>query len=187
VKRDGQIPGQSALFRAGLKVAFSCRDPDEMVERALYWGMEEDQLGRGPFEASIRGVHSGRIQMSRARRTQGLWLRGSIPGGTVVLSSPQHRSAPVFHRGARLADHEVILVQAGEELDFRSVGGDEQITVAVDAALFEVLARATLGPAFFGGRPADRLLLRGPTIRPQLNRCLTSLFRRGICPVGAPG
>src|SRR6516164_6441720 len=145
MKIDRQAFEPIAPFPAGLRVDFTCRDPDEMVEQAVYWGLEEDQLGRGPFEASVWGVHSGRIQMSQAQRTQGLWLRGSIPAGTVVLASLHQRSTPVFLRGTRVAEHEVMLVRAGDELDFRSVGGDQQITGAVHAPLFEELARAVLG------------------------------------------
>jgi AraC family ethanolamine operon transcriptional activator len=166
----------AVLFPAGLRVAFSCRDPGEMVEQAVYWRMKEDQLGRGPFEASVRAVHSGRIQMSRARRTQGLWLRGSIPAGTVVLASLHRPSAPVFLRSARVAEHEVMLVRAEDELDFRSVGGDQQITAAVDATLFEGLARAALGPAVFDRWCPDCLALREPAIRPRLNRRLMYLL-----------
>jgi AraC family transcriptional regulator, ethanolamine operon transcriptional activator len=180
MKIDRQASEPIAPFPAGLRVDFTCRDPDEMVEQAVYWGMEEDQLGRGPFEASVRGVHSGRIQMSRARRTQGLWLRGSIPAGTVVLASLLRRSAPVFHRGARVAEHEVMLVRAADELDFRSVVGDQQITVAVHAPLFEELARAALGPAFFDCGSPDRLALRAPTIRSRLNRRLMDLLDEGF-------
>ena len=100
MKIDRQAFEPNVTFPAGLRVDFTCRDPDEMIERAVYWAMEQDQLGQGPFEANVRGIHSGRIQMSRGQRTQGLWLRGSIPAGPVVLASLDQRSAPVFLRGA---------------------------------------------------------------------------------------
>jgi AraC family ethanolamine operon transcriptional activator len=163
------------LFPAGMRIDFSCRDPDEMAERASYWGIEQDQLGAGSFEASIRAIHSGRVQMSWARRTQGLLLRGSIPRGAVVLSSISRQCGPVFHRGVRVAEHEVMLAGSLSGLDFRSVGGDQQFTAAVDATLFERLARATLGPALFDRRSPDCLALREPAIRSRLNdrlRCL---------------
>jgi AraC family ethanolamine operon transcriptional activator len=150
-----------------------------MVERAVFWGLEENQLGRGPFEASIRAVHSGRVQLSWARRTRGLLLRGTSPSGSVVLSSLHRQHAPVFYRGARVGDRHLMLLQAGQEVDYRSVGGDEQITIAVQASLFEQAARAILGPAFFEGRSADRLALRAPDFGPRLNRrLLTSLGER---------
>jgi AraC family ethanolamine operon transcriptional activator len=180
MKIDRPASEPITLFPAGLRLDFTCRDPDEMVEQAVFWGLEEDQLGQGPFEASVWGVHSGRIQMSRARRTRGLWLRGSIPAGTVVLASLLRGSAPVFHRGARVAEHEVMLMRGGHELDFRSVDGDQQITVAVHAPLFEKLARAALGPAFFDHGSLDRLALKAPTTRPRLNRRLMDLLDEGF-------
>src|SRR5262245_14570030 len=119
-----------ALFPAGLGVSSRFRDPDEMVASALYWGMEPNQLGRGPFEGGFRGVHSGRVQMNVSWRSQGLLLRGAIPKGTVVLSSIHAQASPAFYRGALVADHHVMLAREGEEVDFRSLGGDEQVTVA---------------------------------------------------------
>src|SRR5262245_13293999 len=111
MKIDRQASEPIAPFPAGLRVGFTCRDPEAMVEQAGYWGREEDQLWRGPFQASAQSVHSGRIQLSRARRTQGLWLRGSIPAGTVVLASLHRRSAPLFLRSVRVAEHELMLVR----------------------------------------------------------------------------
>jgi AraC family ethanolamine operon transcriptional activator len=173
-------PQPASPFPAGLRDAFSCRDPDEMVEHAAYWNMEANQLGRGPFEGSFWGVYSGRVQMNWSGRKQGLMLRGAIPSGAVVLSSLHRHSAPVFHRGLAVGDHQVMLLQVGDEVDFRSLAGDEQITAAVHADLFDELARAALGPAFFEGQSADRLALREPLLRPRLNRRLMSLLEEGF-------
>jgi AraC family transcriptional regulator, ethanolamine operon transcriptional activator len=177
---DQRIIVPATPFPAGLALARSFRDPDEMVEQALYWGMEPNQLGRGRFKGSFRGVHSGRIQMNVSRRNQGLLLRGSIPNGAVVLSSVHRRSAPVFYRGAALADHHVMLAQEGDEVDFRSQGGDEQITVAVYVPVFDELARATLGPRFFDDKASDRLALRDPQFKPRLDRRLFELLEQGM-------
>jgi AraC family transcriptional regulator, ethanolamine operon transcriptional activator len=86
----------------------------------------------------------------------------------------------VFYRGAVLADHHVMLAQDGDEVDFRSQGGDEQITVAVSAPVFDELARATLGPRFFEGKAPDRLALRGPRLKARLDRRLFELLEQGM-------
>jgi AraC-like DNA-binding protein len=170
----------SALFPAGLTVSMSFQDPDEMVERAHFWDMRQNQLGKGRFEGAFRGTHSARMQMNWSGRNQGLLLRGSIPSGTVVLSSIHRQAAPVFLRGVMLTDRHVMLARDGDEVDFRSQCGDEQITVAVHAPLFEALAGATLGPRFFDGTDADRLTLRDPLLKPQLNRRLLELLDRNM-------
>jgi AraC family ethanolamine operon transcriptional activator len=149
-----------------------------MVERAAYWDIEADQLGRGPFEGGFWGVYAPRMQINWSGRNQGLMLRGTSPNGSVVLSSLHRKSAPVFHRGAMVSDHHLMLLRPGDEVDYRSVGGDEQITMAVHAPLFEQVARATLGPAFFEGQTAPCLALRGPDFRPRLNQRLLNLLEQ---------
>jgi AraC-like DNA-binding protein len=97
-----------------------------------------------------------------------------------VLSNIHRQGAPVFHRGAPLADHHVMFARDGDEVDFRSQCGDEQVTVAVLAPFFDKLAHAMLGPAFFESKASDRLPLREPLLKPKLNRRLLGLLDQGI-------
>ena len=103
-----------ALFPAGLRVAFSSRDPDEMSERSPYWGLDELQLGSGRFEGIIRAVHSGRVQLNCARRNTGSLIQGSIPSEAVVLASVRQQAAPVLFRGVPIADHQLLWVRQPE-------------------------------------------------------------------------
>jgi len=180
MRDDPRGPEPAASFQAGLRVVLSCRDPDELSERSLYWGLDEIQLGRGRFEGSIRAVHSGRVQLNCARRNLGSLIRGSTPSEAVVLSSIHRQAAPVLLRGAPVADHQVMRVDRGRELEFQTLGSSELITVAIQAPLFHELALATLGPAFFDGKAGDRLALRGPHLRPGLNRRLLDLLAQGL-------
>ena len=169
-----------ALFPAGLRVAFSSRDPDEMSERSPYWGLDELQLGSGRFEGIIRAVHSGRVQLNCDRRNTGSLIQGSIPSEAVVLASVRQQAAPVLFRGVPIADHQLLWVDSRKEIDCRALGSSELITVAVHAPLFHEVAQATLGPAFFDGKATDRFALRGPQVRPGLNRRLLDLLNQAF-------
>jgi hypothetical protein len=84
-------------------------------------------------------------------------------------------------RGAPVADDQVMRVDRGRELEFQTLGSSEMLTVAMHAPLLlHELALATLAPAFFDGKPGDRLALRGPQLRPGLNRLLLDLLDRGF-------
>src|SRR3954469_18903978 len=82
-----EASGKSCLFPPGLRVVVSSHDADEMSGQALFWGLEQSQLGRGRFEGGIRAIHSGQVQLSRTLRSPGLMIQGAIPRETVVLSS----------------------------------------------------------------------------------------------------
>jgi AraC family transcriptional regulator, ethanolamine operon transcriptional activator len=167
-------------FRPGLRLDLSYRDPDEMSERSIHWGIEQSQLGSGQFNGGTRAIHSGQIQLSCSHRTPGLLIRGEVPHGAVALSSIVRQAAPVFFNGRRVADHQVIQADSQHEIDFRTIGANKVITVAVHAPLFNTLARATLGPEFFDHKPSDRFSLQGNERRPRLNQCLVALLDEGF-------
>jgi AraC family ethanolamine operon transcriptional activator len=167
-------------FQPGLRLALSYGDPDEMSARSIHWGIEQSQLGPGRFDGGTRAIHSGQIQLSYSHRTPGLMIRGEVPRATVVLSSIVRQSAPVFFDGKRVADHEVMRADARHEIDFRTIGGNKLVTVAVHAPLFDAVSRATLGPEFFDDKPSDRFSLHDAQRRPRLNRCLVALLDEGF-------
>jgi AraC-like DNA-binding protein len=151
-----------------------------MSAGAAYWGIEQSQLGPGRFDASTRAIHSGQIQLSCSHRSPGLIIRGEAPGETVVLSSIVRQSAPVFFNGKRVADHQMMKTDARHELDFRTIGANTLITVAVHHPLFETLARATLGPEFFADNLSDRFSLHDARCRTGLNQRLGALLEEGF-------
>ncbi len=174
-------------FRPGSRLAFSYTDPDEMSAQAIHWGIEQSQLGSGRFEGGTRAIHSGRIQLSQSHRNPGLLIRGEAPRQTIVLSSIVRQSSPVFFNGRRVADHQVMRLDAREEIDLRTIGGNKLLTVAVHAPLFDAVARATLGAEFADGKPTDRLSLDGAPRRRSLNRGLVALLDEGFSQSGRLG
>ena len=71
-----------------------------------------------------------------------------------------------------VSDRQVMGTDSTRELDLRTLGGNEPVTVAVHAPLFHARAGATLGPAFLEASPSDRFSLSVPGHRSNLNRRL---------------
>lgn len=172
-------PPSFPLFPAGLDIDISCRDPDEMSERSQFWGLEEVQVARGRFEGRLLAIHSNGVQLSHVQRNLGSQVRGSIPVDAIVLASILRQDAPILYRGGVISERQLIKVDQRREVDCQFHGGNGMITVAVNAALFQRVACATLGPAFLDGGADDRHLLEGPPCRSGLNRRLLGLLDRG--------
>jgi AraC family transcriptional regulator, ethanolamine operon transcriptional activator len=179
---QGGQNGEQAVFpfRPGLRLLRAYRDPDEMSAGSVHWGIEQSQLGPGRFDGGTRAIHSGQVQMSYSHRNPGLMIRGAIPSQAVVLSSVVRLSTPVLFNGKRLGDHQVMWTDSRSELDLRTIGGNELVTVAVDAPLFDAVARASLGPAFFDAERTDRFSLNDAECRRRLNRRLLALLDEGF-------
>ncbi len=187
VQADPPAAGSAATagpFRPDLHVVFSCRDPDVMSARIKYWGLEQSQLGQGPFQGAIRGTHSARIQLGCSFRNPGLLIQGVIPAETVVLSSIVRQTSPIILNGSKVAADQMMWAKAGHELDFRTLGENELITAAVHAPLFIKMALAVLGPGFFDGKPTDRLALRGPQSRRDVGVRLRDLVEQDLAHPG---
>ena len=167
-----------------LQVVFSCSDPDVMSARIKYWGLEQSQLGQGPFQGAIRGTHSARIQLGCSFRSPGLLIQGVIPAETVVLSSIVRQTSPIILNGSKVAADQMMWAKAGHELDFRTLGENELVTAAVHAPLFHKMALAVLGAGFFDRKPADRLALRGPQSRHDVGVRLRNLVEQDLAQPG---
>jgi AraC family transcriptional regulator, ethanolamine operon transcriptional activator len=180
VQADPGRPQTAFPFQPGLRLSLSYRDPDEMSARSIHWGIEQSQLGRGRFDGRTRAIHARQVQLSYSRRAPGLLINGEVPRETFVLSSIVSQSAPIFLNGKRVADRQLMRADARREIDLRTVGDNRMVTVAVHAPLFDALARATLGPAFFDDGPSDRFSLQDARCRAALNRRLVALLDEGF-------
>ena len=171
-------------FPAGLQVVFSCRDPDLMSEQIRYWGLEQSQLGQGQFQGAIRGTHSAQIQLGCSFRSPGCLIQGTIPEETVVLSSIVRQTAPIIVNGSKVTADQIAWIKAGHELDFRTLGENELVTVAIHAPLFHKFAHAMLGPGFFDRKTTDCLALRGPRSRQEAGVRLLHLLDQELARPG---
>ena len=102
------------------------------------------------------------------------------PETRLSFSNIVRQSAPVFFNGRRVGEHQVMRTDARNEIDVRTIGGNELITVAIHVPLFEAVARATLGARFFDDKSSDCFSLHDAQRRPELNRSLIALLAEGF-------
>ena len=164
------------LFPAGLRIESVAQSIEEMAEQSVFWGLESQQLGRGKYEGRISAVHSGSVQLARSLRSLGTLLRGNVPRGTVVLSVPVNAPRPIFYRGGLLASSSVIALRHTEEVDFRSAGSLDMLTIAVDEDRLQKHAMALWGEPVDARRKRQRLSLAEPAARGRLVARLLQLL-----------
>jgi AraC family ethanolamine operon transcriptional activator len=156
------------LFPAGLRIDSVAHSFEEMEEQSVFWGLETEQLGRGKYEGRISAVHSGSVQLARSHRSLGTLLRGNVPRGTVVLSVPVNAPRPIFYRGGLLTASSAIALRHTEEVDFRSAGSLDVLTIAVDEDRLEQHAMALWGEPLDMRRKRQRLPFAEPAARGRL-------------------
>jgi AraC family transcriptional regulator, ethanolamine operon transcriptional activator len=164
------------LFPAGLQIRSVAHSIEEMDEQSVFWGLEAEQLGPGKYSGRILGVHSGNLQLARSLRSLGTLLRGYVPKGTVVLSVPVNAPRSIFYRGRLLADSSVIALHHGEEVDFRSAGSLDMLTIAVAEDCLQQHAVALWGEPLNARRCQERSQLPEPAARGRLAGRLSKIL-----------
>jgi AraC family ethanolamine operon transcriptional activator len=159
-------------FPAGFCVKCRIDDVDEWRERALYWGLEPFQLGKGRFRSDLRAIHTENLQVSSGWRSTGVLVRGQGPRDCVVLAMVRRAQAPIHYRGAVLAGNQIVALRHGEDIELSTKGGAEMLTVSVDAATLDQRMRALLGKPLDHWRIHERLQLAHPGRYGRLNRAL---------------
>lgn len=167
-----------SMFHAGLRLDILSRDLDDMAQQMLLWGIEMHQLGRGPFESGVSGMHSPRIQLSTGYRRPGVMIRGSVPRGGVTISSVVRKDGPLYFRGSPLGEHDLMLV-SGDELDFRSLGYNELVTLSIEERLFREAFQAVFGAEGEAQRLPERLAVKDALGRRRINDRLRALLAEG--------
>ncbi len=100
---------------------------------------------------------------------------GNVPCDTVVLSVPVNAPRPIFYRGGLLASSAIALRHT-EEVDFRSAGFLDMLTIAVDEDRLQQLAIALWGEPLDARRKRQRLPLAEPAARGRLVARLLQLL-----------
>jgi AraC family transcriptional regulator, ethanolamine operon transcriptional activator len=167
---------QKNLFPAGLRIDSVADSIEEMQEQSAFWRLETEQLARGRYKGRISAVHSGGVQLARSFRSLGTLLRGYVPRSTVVLSVPVNAPRPIFYRGGLLGDSSMIALRHTEEVDFRSAGSLDMLTIAVDEDRLQQRAMALWGEPVEARRKRERLPLAGPAAQGRLVARLLQLL-----------
>jgi AraC family ethanolamine operon transcriptional activator len=167
-------------FPVGLCIQCRIDNADEWRERALYWGMEMFQIGKGRFQSDLKVVHTENLQLSTGWRSTGIMVRGRVPRGCVTMSTVLQHEAPVHFRGGVMAPGEIAALHHSEEVEMSTTRGARLLTVSVDAALLEQRMRTVLGLPLQQLRIHERLQLARPDRSAPLNRALVRYLDLGI-------
>ncbi len=176
-------------FPSGLRIQSVARSIEEMDEQSVFWGLEAEQVGRGRYSGQIRAVHSGRLQLARSLRSVGTLLRGHVPKDTVVLSIPVKAPQAIFYRGNLLGESSIMALRHGEEVDLRSAGSLDMLTIAVAEDCLQQHARALWGKDLDSRRCQERLLLKEPAARGRLAARFTKILEAAssnVAPLSEP-
>jgi AraC family ethanolamine operon transcriptional activator len=163
------------LFPSSLRLDLISHDAEQMREQSVYWPFEHSQYGRGKFSGRIRGVHTRRLQLSLAERTQGVCIRGSIPAETIVISFPLTPARQLYYRGKKLDSCQSIALRHNEELELQTCASSALITVAVSADFFEQQARVITGMTFDSLRRQGRIGMTATEHNRKTTRLLSML------------
>lgn len=167
------------IFPAGRTKLLTSYDPEEMGEQHDYWDVEHHQLGRGRFFGQISSIYTHRMQISWTRREPGIWIKGGIPKGTVILTAVVRSKGPVVSRGELLEPNEVYVLKEGEELDFRTSAPSELFTIAVEENMLRDHMAAFYGMSLEQFRTRQRVLLE-KTIVPMVRKRSKNLLVHAI-------
>jgi len=130
-----------------------------MREQSAFWPYELKQFSRGKFKGKLLAVHTKRIQLSLAYRSQGIFIRGGVPPGTTAISFPLSHANSLFYRGQTLQNNHVIALEEDEEIELHTSDPSTLLTVAVSNALLDQHAVTLTGKSFSELRCQERLFV----------------------------
>lgn len=181
-------------FPAGFCVDCKIDDMEEVREvrlRALRWGLEMYQFGKGRFRSDLKAIHTENLQVSSAWRSTGILMRGQVPRECVTFSTVLHADAPIHFRGAVLGSQEMAALRHDEEIELGTRASSRLLAVSVDAALLDREVQALLGSPLEHWRVHERVRVPHPGQYRRLNhtlfRCLDFCLQSPITahPTGA--
>jgi AraC family ethanolamine operon transcriptional activator len=157
------------LFPIGLVVDVETSD-GEAGKGLAGWHVHHAQLGPGRCRLRQVGVHTGTMQIGYECWSLGMLKMGRVPPDAVTFLVPAGRR-PARIQGRSYAAGEVVVLFDGDELDYRSAGPAELVSVSVERAALEGHVRGLIGPSF------DELRLRGRLAELRADAAVL----RGLC------
>jgi len=148
------------LFYPDRRIIVPKTELEEIAANGFGWNLERLRLKNGPLDVIIKGIQTPRIQLGLSAYTNGLLIRGDFPKGSTLLIYTARKTHTVY-QNCKLDDHDIILLQAGSEVDFMMQGPDDIYTVAVETGLFEEMFTEVFGEeALAASYRAGRLWLK---------------------------
>lgn len=135
------------LFPAGLAVELPKMDLEMTVHHFQNWSLESEQMQKGRFSATIRTIHTPRIQLHDVDYSHGFFTRGSFPKECVMIGFVQ-TMANVTYQNRVLAFNELLITAEADEIDYISRSRNSVFTLAVEKTLFKQAFFAYFGEDF---------------------------------------
>ena len=100
------------------------------------WNLEHTQMEKGLFEASLKAVHTPRIQLARSHYSQGVMSRGEFPKGCIVLNSYFSSNGTYNVQNRFILPNEIIVLSEGDNVDRVTSGTFSGNIVTIEEELF---------------------------------------------------
>lgn len=146
------------MFPAGLTVELPEIDLETIVYHFKNWDLESEQMQKGRFSATIKTIHTPRIQLHDVDYSHGFFTRGSFPKACVMIGFVKSMGQ-VSYQHRVLACNELLITSEADEIDYISCTRNNIFTLSVEKNFFEEAYFAYFGEVFDTGRHKQRFFL----------------------------
>ena len=136
---------RTALFPPGLVVDLRTTIGEELQAASLGWDVRYAQLSTGRCRSRYLALHTAHLQLSVEHWSLGMLKMGRAPRGSVTFVVPVGRTGASRIQGRPVAAGDVVVLFDGEELDYRSSGPAQCVSLSIDRAALEGHVRGLLG------------------------------------------
>ncbi len=124
------------LFKAGLIVHTSRKDPEEVPNDTHGWNIDINEMTKQPFEADIRLVHTFHLQLFLIEYHAAMMVEGGYPDGAVIFSCIKtdgliHEKNRTYHMG------EMIILNDSKHFDLVVSKPSYIYTLAIEKEILE--------------------------------------------------
>jgi AraC family transcriptional regulator, ethanolamine operon transcriptional activator len=160
------------MFPTGVVVDSRTANCQELEAASIGWDVRYVQLGEGGSSRCRHvAIHTARLQLSFETWSLGMLKTGRGPRGSVAFLVPLARSGSCRFQGRPCVAGDVFALFDGDDLDFRSAGPAQLVSVSIERTTLERHTRTLLG------RHLGELRLEGRLRGLRTN----SAILRGLC------
>jgi len=183
-ERIGAGPADSAIFPQGEVGLRSFDNPDEMARTLPLWGVQFQQLGAGRFCGSIFVAHTARVQAGVIEFFPGVFVRGEVPAGCMMIAIALQQDGPLSNRGIPLSRDAAMVICHAEEIDFRTVHPCRFFVLVAPREQVEARALKILGSTLGSLRRHEQVQIKDPkSLRARLETLARDMQTRLLaCP-----
>lgn len=146
------------LFPAGFAIELPKIDLEMTIHYFKNWDLESKQMQKGCFSATIKTIHTPRIQLHDVDYSHGFFTRGSFPKECVMIGFVQ-TMAHVTYQNRRLAFNELLITTEADEIDYTSCCQNTVLTLSVEKTFFKQAYFSYFGEDFNTDQQENRFFI----------------------------